>query len=135
MPSRRHGRSKRSRRRACSTRPSALARELLRNFPKSRRGRGSRRRRKGAAKAEGQAAPKPAVAAVGDAPDEVVAEVNGAADALAAARALEAVPAEGVLDEALAGGDGDQAVPREPLEDDDEIVVVESELEGYSVDE
>jgi hypothetical protein len=92
----------------------------------------------------------------------VVAEVNGAADALAAARALEAVPTEDVLDEALEGADGDSAGQDarlddvdgggmdggvshalvDALEDDDddladdrEDVVVESELEGYSIDE
>ncbi|HEX5145601.1 MAG TPA: DEAD/DEAH box helicase family protein [Conexibacter sp.] len=43
--------------------PSALARELLRNFPRGRRGRGSRRRRKGAK--EGAAAEGAAVAATG----------------------------------------------------------------------
>ncbi len=75
-----------------SRKPSALARELMRNFPKSRRGRGSRRRRKGAGKPEGQ---KPVAAgkakanakAATPAPEEVVAEVNGAVDALTAARA------------------------------------------------
>jgi ribonuclease E len=43
--------------------PSALARELLRNFPRGRRGRGSRRRRKGAK--EGAAAEGVAVGAAG----------------------------------------------------------------------
>ncbi len=44
--------------------PSALARELLRNFPKGKRGgRGSRRRRKGGAKAEGGGGQAAAVAA------------------------------------------------------------------------
>jgi hypothetical protein len=147
-----------------SRKPSALARELMRNFPKSRRGRGSRRRRKGAGKAEGQKstpAAKAKAKAATAAPDNVVAEVNGAADALAAARALEAVPPEGVLDEALQGGDGESAgadarlddVGREEIEgtvsdalvdvhdDDDDLsdggedVVVESDLEGYSIEE
>ncbi len=59
--------------------PSALARELLRNFPKGKRGgRGSRRRRKGGGKAEGGGAPPAAVAsraAATDAPsDEVLTE-------------------------------------------------------------
>jgi hypothetical protein len=111
--------------------PSALARELLRNFPKKGRGRGQRRRRKGgkgggeakaaatkskAAKAT-EAAKTEAVEEETEAAEEVretedipeadaadvVAEINGAADALAAARAVEgdAGPAEAVLDEAL----------------------------------
>jgi len=102
-----------------SRKPSALARELMRNFPKSRRGRGSRRRRKGAGTPEGQ---KPVAAgkakanasagkakanakAATPAPEDVVAEVNGAVDALTAARALEKVPIDSALDEALESGD------------------------------
>jgi superfamily II DNA or RNA helicase len=114
--------------------PSALARELLRNFPKKGRSRGQRRRRKGgkggggeakaAAAAEAKSA-KASEAAKAAAPEEdeaedvqeveeveevqeveladVVAEINGAADALAAARAVEgdSGPPEEVLDEAL----------------------------------
>jgi len=102
-----------------SRKPSALARELMRNFPKSRRGRGSRRRRKGAGTPEGQ---KPVAAgkakanasagkakanakAATPAPEDVVAEVNGVVDALTAARALEKVPIDSALDEALESGD------------------------------
>jgi hypothetical protein len=111
--------------------PRAHARELLRNFPQTGRGRGQRRRRKGgkgggeakaaatkskAAKAT-EAAKTEAVEEETEAAEEVretedipeadaadvVAEINGAADALAAARAVEgdAGPAEAVLDEAL----------------------------------
>jgi hypothetical protein len=43
--------------------PSALARELLRNFPRGRRGRGSRRRRKGAKEGAGTEGVKAAVGA------------------------------------------------------------------------
>ena len=49
--------------------PSALARELLRNFPKGRRGRSARRRRRGAG--EGAVAEPVAVEAVGTAEDEL----------------------------------------------------------------
>src|SRR5213592_3027054 len=86
--------------------PSALARELLRNFPKKGRGRGQRRRRKGAkggggAKAAASAEAKAAKAAeAADAAERekgdvepaeaaevdgarLVAEINGAADAVA----------------------------------------------------
>jgi hypothetical protein len=106
--------------------PSALARELLRNFPKKGRGRGQRRRRKGgkgageakAAQSKAAKSTRAAKAAEAKAAEEeveeveevqeveaadVVAEINGAADALAAARAVEGDPgpAEEVLDEAL----------------------------------
>ena len=98
--------------------PSALARELLRNVPKGRRGRGQRRRRKGgkaaaggeaaAAAKDGKQTGKKKKGKAGPAeearpPADVVAEINGAADAVAAARAVEddPGPAEEVLDEAL----------------------------------
>jgi hypothetical protein len=136
--------------------PSALARELLRNFPKKGgRGRGQRRRRKGgkgggeakaAASANAKAA-KAARAAEAEAaeaeavveddeveevvdvevevdPADVVAEINGAADAVAAARAVEgdAGPVEEVLDEALGSAASPNGPPPEPKE--------RSELEG-----
>ncbi len=148
-----------------SRKPSALARELMRNFPKSRRGRNSRRRRKGAGagKGEGQKPmPRKKTNTAAPAPEEVVAEVNGAADALAAARALEAVPGDGALDEVLESGEANSAGERsrlhdassdelggevshtfvDALEDDDEVlpdaredVLLESELEGYTINE
>jgi ribonuclease E len=128
--------------------PSALARELLRNFPKKGRGRGQRRRRKGgkgggeakaaastqakAAKAAQAAEAEAAeAAAVDDDDDEVevdaadvVAEINGAANAVAAARAVDgdAGPAEEVLDEALESA----ATPNGPPAESGE----RSELEG-----
>jgi superfamily II DNA or RNA helicase len=104
--------------------PAALARELLRNFPKGRRGRSGRRRRK---KADGGAAPAAAphaatAAAVdtnGDvAQDEdAAAAVGEAAQALAAARGSEASDA---------GDDNGDA---------EDTVLVEDELEGFSVEE
>jgi hypothetical protein len=53
--------------------PSALARELLRNFPKGRRGRGTRRRRKGAGEpvAAGAGAPIEATAVAEELDDEL----------------------------------------------------------------
>jgi hypothetical protein len=126
--------------------PSALARELLRNFPKKGRGRGQRRRRKGgkgageakaaeskaakatkAAKASEAKAAEEEVAEVEEIqevePADVVAEINGAADALAAARAVDGDPgpAEEVLDEALESA----ASTNGPAADGD----VEAELE------
>jgi ribonuclease E len=131
--------------------PSALARELLRNFPKKGRGRGQRRRRKGgkgggeakaaaaneaksakatkAAKAKAAAAEDERAEAVQKVdPADVVAEINGAADALAAARAVEgdAGPAEAVLDEALesaasTNGPSAEAEPGAEPEDTGEI--------------
>jgi hypothetical protein len=131
--------------------PSALARELLRNFPKKGRGRGQRRRRKGgkgggeakaaaaneaksakatkAAKAKAAAAEDERAEAVQKVdPADVVAEINGAADALAAARAVEgdAGPAEEVLDEALesaasTNGPSAEAEPGAEPEDTGEI--------------
>jgi hypothetical protein len=82
-----------------SRKPSALSRELLRNFPKGKRGRSARRRRK---KSTDGAAPQAAI----------VESVNGAAAALAEARA--AGPAQAVVTEALeadsqdASGDGSE---------------------------
>ena len=116
--------------------PSALARELLRNFPKGRRGRSQRRRRKGGKAAGGEAAAaakhgKPTGkkrAKAGSTEDarpqaDVVAEINGAADAVAAARAVEGDlgPAEEVLDEALESA----ASTNGPVDDAEE-----AELEG-----
>ncbi len=100
--------------------PAALARELLRNFPKGRRGRSGRRRRKkteGAEGAQGGAVKTaPAVAAVGSngegGLEDAAAAVGEAAQALAAARESD-----------------DDAGP------DEEQVVVEDELEGFSVED
>lgn len=84
--------------------PSALARELLRNFPKGKRGgRGTRRRRKGARTA-GSAAPQAA--------------------ATAAPGADGAVPTEEVLDEALAGAVESDGI--EVVGDEDRGAVEES---------
>ena len=75
--------------------PSALARELLRNFPKGRRGRNRGRRRKGTGGAGGPASG------------------NGQA---AAGAARGGAPPEEVLEEALAAGDhGSLEEPAEPL--------------------
>jgi ribonuclease E len=84
--------------------PAALARELLRNFPKGRRGRsGRRRRRKGdpeaaaanqaARAANGKATKTPSDDAVDD--EQAAAAVSGAAEALAAAREAAKNGAEG----------------------------------------
>ncbi|HEX6391346.1 MAG TPA: helicase-related protein, partial [Solirubrobacteraceae bacterium] len=79
--------------------PSALSRELLRNFPKGRGRRGRRRKRKGGGGAEGKA---PQVAATGGAParapsgtsEEVLAGIAEAANLLEG-------PKQDVVDEAL----------------------------------
>jgi hypothetical protein len=85
--------------------PSALSRELLRNFPKGKRGRGSRRRRK---KAPDGAAPEAAI----------VEAVNGAAAALAEARGGGG-PAQAVVSEALAADSQDVSGDGAPSLDDE----------------
>jgi hypothetical protein len=146
--------------------PSALARELLRNFPKKGRGRGQRRRRKGgkgggeakAAEAKAAKTAKTAEASEAKAAEEeveeveeveavqdvesadVVAEINGAADALAAARAVEgdAGPAEGVLDEALesaASTNGPAADAEEKAELEDSVEIEDAVSEALEQDE
>jgi ribonuclease E len=93
--------------------PSALARELLRNFPRGRRGRGSRRRRKGSK--EGAAAEGVAAAVGAEGLDTDLGLDDGPSPEVA----------EEAYDEAL---DGDDAVgdapplPREELEDVEEVV-------------
>jgi hypothetical protein len=148
--------------------PSALARELLRNFPKKGRGRGQRRRRKGgkgsgeakAAGAKAAKATKAAKAAEAKAAEEgveeveaaeeveeieaadVVAEINGAADALAAARAVEGDPgpAEEVLDEALesaasTNGPAADAEEEAELEDTERVEIEGAVSEALEQDE
>ncbi|HEV7774584.1 MAG TPA: DEAD/DEAH box helicase family protein [Conexibacter sp.] len=97
--------------------PSALARELLRNFPRGRRGRGSRRRRKGAK--EGTAA-QGVTAAVGAEALDVDLELD---DGLDDGPSPEV--AEEAYDEALDGDDGigdAPPLPREEREDVEEVV-------------
>jgi hypothetical protein len=109
--------------------PSALARELLRNFPKGRRGR--RRRRKGGAKAaeSGGGAAAAAGAATNGGPTEAVAEeaVEAVEDAPDAAAEIQRAAAE--LNGARATEDevADLFAEQQELGDGD--------LEGYSVDE
>jgi hypothetical protein len=83
--------------------PSALARELLRNFPKGRRGRGSRRRRKGAGGGGNGKSPAK----------------SGRGSANAKSRAGDGPP-EAVLDEALVSGASDDGAESDngPLDDD-----------------
>jgi hypothetical protein len=77
--------------------PSALARELLRNFPRGRRSRGARRRRKGAKE--------------GVAPEEALAAASAATDAaLESGAGLDAGPDTEVIDEALGAGEGEAQV-------------------------
>jgi hypothetical protein len=83
--------------------PSALARELLRNFPKGRRGRGRGRRRKAAA--------EPRAAAPGN--GQPTAEQRPAEEAGLERRpdgkGRDEAPSEGVLDEVLAGAQDTEA--------------------------
>jgi ribonuclease E len=105
--------------------PSALARELLRNFPKGRRGRGSRRRRKGAK--DGAAAEGVAVAAGAEAVDEL--ELDEAVDGLGDDAGPSPEVAEEAVDEALDGRD-DSGAEDAPLRaggrDDVEEAVAEA---------
>jgi ribonuclease E len=105
--------------------PSALARELLRNFPRGRRGRGSRRRRKGAK--EGAAA-------------EGVVGANAGAEALDADLELDdegPTPevAEEAYDETFDGDVGDDAppLPREEREEVEEAVAEALEHDAEAV--
>jgi ribonuclease E len=105
--------------------PSALARELLRNFPRGRRGRGSRRRRKGAK--EGAAA-------------EGVVGANAGAEALDADLELDdegPTPevAEEAYDERFDGDVGDDAppLPREEREEVEEAVAEALEHDAEAV--
>jgi len=103
--------------------PSALARELLRNFPRGRRGRGSRRRRKGVA-AEGVAA---AVGAEGAVDDEL--ELD---DELDAGEGPSAEVIEEAYDEALDADEPVADVP--PLPDDERSEVEEAVVEALEHD-
>jgi ribonuclease E len=110
--------------------PSALARELLRNFPKGRRGR--RRRRKGGAKtAEGgsEAASAKAAAATNGGPTEAVAEE--------AAEAAESAPdAAAEIERAAAELNGARSAEEEVADlFAEQQELGEGDLEGYSVDE
>jgi hypothetical protein len=96
--------------------PSALARELLRNFPRGRRGRGSRRRRKGAregAAAEGVAA---AVGAAGAVDEEL--ELD---DELDGDDGPSAEVVEEAYDEALEGDEPVAPAPPLPAGQRDEV--------------
>jgi hypothetical protein len=100
--------------------PSALSRELLRNFPKGKRGRGARRRRKKAP--EGAAAEA-----------AIVESVNGAAAVLAAARGggpQDAVVAEALAAESDESWDDDAPLDDEAREQIDEAV--EEALDTHS---
>jgi len=110
--------------------PSALARELLRNFPKGRRGR--RRRRKGGAKAaEGApaAAAGQAAAETNGGPTEAVAEEAEAA-------AEDAPDAAAEIERAAAELNGARSAEEEVADlFAEQQKLGEGDLEGYSVDE
>jgi len=138
-----------------SRKPAALARELLRNFPKSRRGRSGRRRRKKGDGGEGRtvkaaAAAQKAAASNGEPldQDDAVAAIRDAAGSLAATGSV-VEPREEVDDDDLpAARDQDRDPSDDPLsaafdEDDEdggdsldeEEIVVDADLEGFSVEE
>ena len=110
-----------------SRKPNALARELLRNFPKGRRGR-TRRRKKGGGAAEGEA---PQVAEVGGA--TVVDEELDEAAVAAAIR--EAAALLGAAADADDTGDDDELDPDEDDIDDDEVEEFVEESEGLDLDD
>ncbi|HEX2086977.1 MAG TPA: helicase-related protein, partial [Solirubrobacteraceae bacterium] len=95
--------------------PSSLSRELLRNFPKGRRGRGRRRKKKGAE-------------------DAAVATAGAKGAALATADALD----EDELDDAVAGDDDfddeADAAPDDEDADSDELPAPDSHRLGDDVD-
>jgi ribonuclease E len=103
--------------------PSALARELLRNFPRGRRGRGSRRRRKGAK--EGAAAEGVAAAVGAEALDaDLELDDDGGFD-----DGPSPEVAEEAYDEAL---DADEAGPSPPLPDEEREEVEEVVAEALA---
>jgi hypothetical protein len=139
--------------------PSALARELLRNFPRGRRGRGSRRRR-----SKKDTAPEAVAAAATGGPEsatdteEAVGTEEPASDEAASeageesseggedASAAEGAPEDGAPKKKPPSRRRRRAAPREEApapapelsaEDlfDEDGVVLESELEGYSIEE
>jgi hypothetical protein len=109
-----------------SRKPNALARELLRNFPKGRRGR-TRRRKKSGGAAEGEA---PQVTEVGGvtAVDEELDEAAVAAAIREAAALLGAAANE-------SEGDDDELDPDEDDIDEDEVEEFVEESEGLDLDD
>jgi len=104
--------------------PSALARELLRNFPRGRRGRGSRRRRKGSK--EGAAA-QGVAAAVGN--EALDADLD---DGLDDGPSPEV--AEEAYDEALEGDDAVGDAPPLPREDREDVEGVVAEALAHDAE-
>ena len=109
--------------------PSALARELLRNFPKGRRGR--RRRRKSGDKKAPEAEKATAVSTNGASADEKDesdgVDDSGAAEAADAAAEIERAAAE------LNGARSTEDEVADLFAEQQELG--EGDLEGYSVDE
>ncbi len=100
--------------------PSALARELLRNFPRGRRGRGSRRRRKGAKEAAGEGA----AAAVGAEAAEAELELD---DELDGDEGPSPEVVEEAYDEALEADEPAEGAPPLPTEEREEVEEVVAE--------
>jgi ribonuclease E len=117
--------------------PSALSRELLRNFPKGRRGRNRRRRRKGDAEAVAAAAPGQLLEAASTAPpggdgapdvEPTEHETLAAADAVAAAAAqAEATEPPAGADEVDAAADEAAEPPAGAEESEGEVAAGEAE--------
>jgi ribonuclease E len=99
-----------------SRKPSALARELLRNFPKGRR-RGRQRRRKGAADANGKSG-KPETARATTSTEEAPTEQAPTEEAPTDEAPTDEAPTEDVLDEALVAADDDDEEAEAPLADE-----------------
>jgi hypothetical protein len=106
--------------------PSALARELLRNFPRGRRGRGSRRRRKGSR--EGAAA-QGVAAAVGNEALDADLDLD---DTLGDGPSPEV--AEEAYDEALDGDDAVEDAPPLPREDREDVEGVVAEALAHDAE-
>jgi ribonuclease E len=105
--------------------PSALARELLRNFPKGRRSR-RRRRGKGAAEKAGEAAAAAGAASANGGPTEEVAR-----------EALEEAPEAAAEANGAGPSDGETASAEEEVAElfAEQQELGEGDLEGYSVEE
>jgi len=107
--------------------PSALARELLRNFPRGRRGRGARRRRKGAK----EGAAEGVGVAVGAVPEDELELDDELDEALGDDEGPTPEVAEEAYDEAL---DDDLAEPAPPLPDEEREDVEEAVAEALAHD-
>jgi ribonuclease E len=116
--------------------PSALARELLRNFPRGRRGRGSRRRRKGGKEGSAAAGAVAVAAGVEGVVDEELELDDGPDDDVGGLRdeGPSVEVAEEAYDEALDADAGAAGAPPIPDEDRGDVEEVVAEALAHDAD-